>query len=102
MAGFDVFLKLDGIDGESTTKGHEKEIKVVSYDQSIDSTVAAVAAALASRRFPGCASVSCSTPLQSPSLWHVHPASISKARVSRSGAPALHWIFTSSRSKTSS
>lgn len=39
MAGFDVFLKLDGIDGESTTKGHEKEIKVVSYDQSIDGTV---------------------------------------------------------------
>lgn len=39
MAGFDVFLKLDGIDGESTTKGHAKEIEVVSYDQSIDSTV---------------------------------------------------------------
>ena len=39
MAGFDIFLKLDGIDGESTTKGHEKEIEVVSYDQSIDSTV---------------------------------------------------------------
>ena len=39
MAGFDVFLKLEGIDGESTTKGHEKEIEVVSYDQSIDSTV---------------------------------------------------------------
>jgi type VI secretion system secreted protein Hcp len=41
MAGFDIFLKLDGIDGESTTKGHEKEIEVVSYDQSIDSTVPA-------------------------------------------------------------
>jgi type VI secretion system secreted protein Hcp len=39
MAGFDIFLKLDGIDGESTTKGHEKEIEVLSYDQSIDSTV---------------------------------------------------------------
>ena len=39
MAGFDIFLKLDGIDGESTTKGHEKEIEVVSYDQSIDATV---------------------------------------------------------------
>jgi type VI secretion system secreted protein Hcp len=39
MAGFDIFLKLDGINGESTTKGHEKEIEVVSYDQSIDSTV---------------------------------------------------------------
>src|SRR6188474_2637081 len=39
MAGFDIFLELDGIDGESTTKGHEKEIEVVSYDQSIDSTV---------------------------------------------------------------
>jgi len=38
MAGFDIFLKLDGIEGESTTKGHEKEIEVVSYDQSIDST----------------------------------------------------------------
>jgi type VI secretion system secreted protein Hcp len=39
MAGFDIFLKLNGIDGESTTKGHEKEIEVVSYDQSIDSTI---------------------------------------------------------------
>jgi len=39
MAGFDIFLKLDGIDGESTTKGHEKEIDVVSYDQSIEATV---------------------------------------------------------------
>jgi type VI secretion system secreted protein Hcp len=39
MAGFDIFLKLDGIDGESTTKGHEKEIEVVSYDQQVDSTV---------------------------------------------------------------
>ena len=39
MAGFDIFLKLDGIEGESTTKGHEKEIEVVSYDQSIDATV---------------------------------------------------------------
>src|SRR5690349_21393142 len=39
MAGFDIFLKLDGIDGESTTKGHDKEIEVVSYDQSIDATV---------------------------------------------------------------
>jgi type VI protein secretion system component Hcp len=35
MAGFDGFLKLDGIDGESTTKGHEKEIEAdvqVQYD----------------------------------------------------------------------
>jgi type VI secretion system secreted protein Hcp len=39
MAGFDIFLKLDGIEGASTTKGHEKEIEVVSYDQSIDATV---------------------------------------------------------------
>ena len=39
MAGFDIFLKLDGIDGESKTKGHENEIEVVSYDQSIDATL---------------------------------------------------------------
>jgi type VI protein secretion system component Hcp len=39
MAGFDIFLKLDGISGDSTAKGHKKEIKVFSYDQSIDSTV---------------------------------------------------------------
>lgn len=38
MATFDIFLKLDGIDGESTTKGHDKEIEVLSYDQSIDSS----------------------------------------------------------------
>jgi type VI secretion system secreted protein Hcp len=40
MAAFDIFLKLDGIEGASTTKGHEKEIEVLSYDQSIDATVA--------------------------------------------------------------
>ena len=39
MAGFDIFLKLDGIEGESTTKGHAKEIELLSYDQSIDATV---------------------------------------------------------------
>jgi type VI secretion system secreted protein Hcp len=39
MAASDIFLKLDGINGESTTKGHEKEINVLSYDQSIDSSV---------------------------------------------------------------
>src|ERR1044072_4982412 len=39
MATFDIFLKLDGSDGESTSKGHEKEIEVLSYDQSIDGTV---------------------------------------------------------------
>jgi len=33
---FDIYLKLDGIDGESTVKGHEKEIVVVSYEQGID------------------------------------------------------------------
>jgi type VI secretion system secreted protein Hcp len=39
MATFDIFLKLDGIDGESAAKGHEKEIEVLSYDQSIDAAV---------------------------------------------------------------
>jgi len=31
MAVGDYFLKLDGIDGESTQKGHEKEIEIHSY-----------------------------------------------------------------------
>jgi type VI secretion system secreted protein Hcp len=39
MAGFDIFLQLDGIEGESKTRGHENEIEVVSFDQSIDATV---------------------------------------------------------------
>ncbi len=34
-----IFLKLDGIDGESTVKGHRKEIEVFSYEQGIDQTV---------------------------------------------------------------
>ena len=38
MATFDIFLKLDGIDGESTTKGHDKEIEILSYEQSIDAS----------------------------------------------------------------
>lgn len=32
----DIFLKLDGIDGESTVKGHENETVVLSYEQGID------------------------------------------------------------------
>ena len=35
----EIFLKLDGIDGESTVRGHEKEIVVRSYDQSLAATV---------------------------------------------------------------
>lgn len=34
-----IFLKLDGIDGESTAKGHKKEIDVFSYEQGIEQTV---------------------------------------------------------------
>lgn len=32
----DIFVKLDGIDGESTVRGHENETIVLSYEQSID------------------------------------------------------------------
>jgi type VI secretion system secreted protein Hcp len=38
-SSFDIFLKLDGIDGESTVKGHEKETVVLSYEQIIDDTI---------------------------------------------------------------
>jgi type VI secretion system secreted protein Hcp len=31
-----IFLKLDGISGESTVKGHEKEIDVVSLEQGLE------------------------------------------------------------------
>ena len=34
-----IFLKLDGINGESAVKGHEKEIAVLSYEQAMDVTV---------------------------------------------------------------
>jgi type VI secretion system secreted protein Hcp len=33
---FEIFLKLDGIDGESTVRGHENETVVLSYEQFID------------------------------------------------------------------
>jgi type VI secretion system secreted protein Hcp len=32
----EIFLKLDGIDGGSTVRGHEKETIVLSYEQGID------------------------------------------------------------------
>jgi type VI secretion system secreted protein Hcp len=32
----EIFLRLDGIDGESTVVGHEKETLVLSYEQGID------------------------------------------------------------------
>ena len=34
-----IFLKLDGIDGESTVKGHKKEMVMLSYEQAVDVTV---------------------------------------------------------------
>ena len=34
-----IYLKLDGIDGESTAKNHKKEIDVFSYEQGIDQSV---------------------------------------------------------------
>lgn len=33
---FEIFLKLDGIDGESTVRGHENETVILSYEQAID------------------------------------------------------------------
>ena len=33
---FDIFLKLDGIDGESTVRGHENETVVLSYEEGLD------------------------------------------------------------------
>lgn len=35
----DIFLKLDGIEGESAVNGHEKEIDVLSYEQALDVAV---------------------------------------------------------------
>jgi len=35
-AQLDIFLKLDGIAGESTVKGHEKEIVVLSYEHAVE------------------------------------------------------------------
>ena len=34
-----IYLKLDGIDGESTAKNHKKEIDVFSYEQGLDQSV---------------------------------------------------------------
>ena len=100
MAGFDVFLKLDGIDGESTTKGHEKEIEVISYDQSIDSTIptgggaggGAGKATLSGVRFRKQLDTA-SMPIALACASGLHIASAHFAP---------HWISTSSRSKTSS
>jgi type VI secretion system secreted protein Hcp len=36
MIPLEIFLKLDGIDGESSVIGHEKETIVLSYEQGID------------------------------------------------------------------
>ena len=38
MALVDYFLKLDGIDGESTQKGHEKEIELMSWSFGAQNT----------------------------------------------------------------
>ena len=38
MAAVDYFLKLDGIDGDSADKGHEKWIEVLSYSWGVTQT----------------------------------------------------------------
>ncbi|HET6264348.1 MAG TPA: type VI secretion system tube protein Hcp [Usitatibacter sp.] len=38
-AAYDMFLKLDGIQGEATAKGHEKEIEVFSFSWGMARTV---------------------------------------------------------------
>lgn len=35
-SNLDILLRLNGIDGESTVKGHEKEIAVLSYEQGLN------------------------------------------------------------------
>jgi len=38
MASVDFFLKIDGIEGESTQKGHEKEIEIQSWSFGVSNT----------------------------------------------------------------
>jgi type VI secretion system secreted protein Hcp len=38
MAAVDYFLKLEGIEGESTVKGHEKEIDVLAFSWGVSRT----------------------------------------------------------------
>ncbi len=35
----EIFLNLDGVDGESTVRGHERETVVLSYEQGVDQEV---------------------------------------------------------------
>lgn len=35
----EIFLKLDGVDGESAVRGHERETVVLSYEQGVDQAV---------------------------------------------------------------
>jgi type VI secretion system secreted protein Hcp len=46
---FQIFLKLDGIEGECAVKGHEKETVVLSYEQAIDHSAATPAGGGASK-----------------------------------------------------
>jgi type VI secretion system secreted protein Hcp len=39
MSALEIFVKLAGIDGDSTARGHEREIVVLSYEQSVDATL---------------------------------------------------------------
>jgi len=51
----EIFLKLDGIDGESTVRGHEKEMFILSYEQSVDAAAGMVGGggAIAKASFSG-------------------------------------------------
>lgn len=49
LAAVDYFLKIDGIEGESTAKGHEKEIEILSWSWGVSQNSVASTARATSR-----------------------------------------------------
>jgi type VI secretion system secreted protein Hcp len=46
---FDIFLKIDGIEGDSTDKAYEKQIEVLSYSTGLAQSIGGVASAQGAR-----------------------------------------------------
>ena len=50
LAAVDYFLKIDGVEGEATAKGHEKEIEILSWSWGVSQSSAANASARATSK----------------------------------------------------
>ena len=100
MAAVDFFLKLDGIDGESVSKGHEKWIEIQSFSWGVSntSTIGSTGGAGTGKAAPADFTLQLPFSIASPSLFKkavsgqsITEGTLSLARSGRQTSDFLKW-----------